>query len=85
MEQVLQNGPDAVVAIRSVPEAVKVVRGGWVVGSRDRSSLAAVVSPVLVDRHALERLLKDTGIANRLDLMQALLMCGGAVRGFASA
>ncbi len=81
MAPLLQKGGEAVVAIRPLSEAVKVVREGWVVGSRDRSLLATVACPVLIDRHVLERLLGEAGAANRLDLVQALLATGGTVMG----
>lgn len=81
MAPLLQKDGVAVVAIRPVSEAVKVVRGGWVVGSRDRSLLATAACPVLVDRHVLERLLGEAGASNRPDLVQALMATGGAVKG----
>lgn len=79
MEAVLRHGGEAVVSVRAVSEAVKVVEGGWVVGSLDRSSLVSAVPPVLFDREALAGL---SGASARewVDPVQVLLEAGGRVR-----
>ncbi len=82
MGRALQRGGEGVVSVRSIPEAVKVVREGWVVGSRDRSSLVTVASPVLFNRGALEGLLKAVSVTGWINPVEGLLGAGGRVRTF---
>lgn len=78
----LQEGIDAVVSVRPIPEAVKVVEEGRVVAGVDRSSLFTVVSPVLFDRAALDRALSTESAERWANPVGALLSGGGRVRVF---
>ncbi len=82
MGVVLQEGGEAVVSVRPVSEAMKVVREGWVVGSVDRALVVTVASPVLFDRAALAGLLRQTITEGWMNPVQELLKAGGRVRVF---
>ncbi len=80
MESVLEEGCDAVASGRSVPEAVKVVGGGWVVGSLDRSGLVSIVPPILIDRGGLAEVLSARAAEGWIDPIEGVIAGGGTVR-----
>lgn len=80
LEASLREGGEAAVCARPLSEAVKVVRGGEVVGSLDRSTLVSVAAPVLFDRETLEDLVAAPAAGEWTDPVRALLDAGGRVR-----
>ncbi|MCE2527914.1 MAG: hypothetical protein J4G00_10330 [Actinomycetia bacterium] len=76
----LRAGADAVATVRSVPEAVKVVDSGWVVGSMDRSSLFSITLPLVIKRSVLGRLLSEASPVGSVNPIQEMVNAGGRVR-----
>ncbi len=79
MGEVLREGVDAVVSVRPVSEAVKVVDDSWVVGSLDRSTLVSVTLPILISRSTLATLLSATAEV-LMDPIREIMSAGGSVR-----
>lgn len=77
---VLQEGVAAVVSVRPVSEAVKVVEEGWVVGSLDRSTLVLITLPILIDRSVLSGVLSVVTAQVWVNPIQEIVDAGGVVR-----
>ena len=75
----VEKGREAVVSVRPVSEAVKVVEAGWVTGSLDRSGLVSVAPPILIDRKALAAILSDPSEDDRINPIEAVIAGGGKV------
>ena len=75
----LDKGWDGVVSGRPVSEAVKLVEGGWVAGSLDRSGLVSIVPPILIDREVLAGVLSDLSEDEWIDPVEAVIAAGGKV------
>lgn len=80
LEEVLQEGAEAVVTTRAVSEAVKVVEGGQVVGSVDRASLVTVALPIMIALPTMRKLLAGPEVDHWMDPVRAVVGAGGAVR-----
>ena len=75
----LDKGWDGVVSGRPVSEAVKLVEGGWVAGSLDRSGLVSIVPPILINREVLDGVLADLSEDGWIDPVEAVIAAGGKV------
>ena len=80
LEEVLQEGAEAVVTTRAVSEAVKVVEDGLVVGSVNRASLVTVAPPIMIALPIMRKLLAGSEVNPWMDPVRAVAGAGGAVR-----